>query len=38
VKLIKSYDPEKQIWLGETASASGGGAPGLSNSYIDGFL
>ncbi|XP_078483608.1 heparanase-like, partial [Ciona intestinalis] len=31
------WAPGKPIWLGETASAFGGGAKGLSDSYVDGF-
>lgn len=30
--------PGRPIWLTETGSASGGGAPGLSNSFVGGFL
>lgn len=27
-----------KIWMGETASAFGGGAPGLSDTYVAGFM
>nr|CAB3254092.1 heparanase-like [Phallusia mammillata] len=37
VRIVELQQPHLPIWLGETASAYGGGAPGLSNSYIDGF-
>lgn len=33
-----SHDPNKPIWLGETSSATGGGAHGISDTFIAGFL
>ncbi|XP_068043952.1 LOW QUALITY PROTEIN: heparanase [Anomalospiza imberbis] len=29
---------DKKVWLGETSSAYGGGAPRLSNTYVAGFM
>ncbi|XP_053311781.1 heparanase [Spea bombifrons] len=37
-KIVNETVPGKLIWLGETSSAYGGGARGLSNTYIDGFM
>ena len=35
---LEAGNNSKPIWLGETGSASGGGAKGLSDSYVGGFL
>ena len=38
-RLIQKYRPFlPKSWIGETAGAYGGGAPGLSNAYAGGFL
>ena len=36
--ILKKYYPGAPRWLGETSSAWGGGAPGLSDRYIAGFM
>ncbi|XP_068709263.1 heparanase-like isoform X2 [Montipora foliosa] len=36
--IMKKYDPGAPRWLGETSSAYGGGAPGLSDRYVAGFM
>ena len=36
--ILKETNPEKPLWLGETSSAFGGGSPGLSDTYIAGFM
>ncbi|XP_075059460.1 heparanase [Mixophyes fleayi] len=38
VNIVNEIVPGKLVWLGETSSAYGGGSPGLSNTYIDGFM
>lgn len=38
LRIVNESVPGKLVWLGETSSAYGGGAPGLSNTYIDGFM
>ncbi|XP_073397857.1 heparanase [Dendrobates tinctorius] len=38
LRIVNETVPGKLIWLGETSSAYGGGSPGLSNTYIDGFM
>ncbi|CAG2214528.1 HPSE [Mytilus edulis] len=35
---IAKHPPYGKTWLGETGSAYGGGAPGLSNTYVAGFM
>ncbi|XP_033119421.1 heparanase-like isoform X2 [Anneissia japonica] len=37
-EIVYKYKPGSRIWLGETSSAYGGGADGLSNAYIAGFM
>lgn len=36
-KIVK-HPPYGRVWLGETSSAYGGGAPGLSDRYVAGFM
>ncbi|KAK3595343.1 hypothetical protein CHS0354_004499 [Potamilus streckersoni] len=38
VTITRKWAPYTQVWLGETSSASGGGAKGLSDTYIAGFM
>ncbi|KAG9468830.1 hypothetical protein GDO78_021873 [Eleutherodactylus coqui] len=38
LRIVDDTVPGKSVWLGETSSAYGGGSPGLSNTYIDGFM
>ncbi|XP_078127873.1 heparanase isoform X3 [Sander vitreus] len=35
---VKLVSPEKPVWLGETSSAYGGGAVGLSDTFAAGFM
>ena len=35
---LAKVDPKSRRWLGETSSAWGGGAPGLSDRYVAGFM
>ncbi|XP_053559217.1 heparanase isoform X2 [Bombina bombina] len=37
-QIVDNTVPGKLVWLGETSSAYGGGSPGLSNTFIDGFI
>ncbi|XP_053559218.1 heparanase isoform X3 [Bombina bombina] len=37
-QIVDNTVPGKLVWLGETSSAYGGGSPGLSNTFIDGFM
>ncbi|KAK2818535.1 hypothetical protein Q5P01_024096 [Channa striata] len=38
LKKVKLVSPGKKLWLGETSSAYGGGAAGLSDTFIAGFM
>lgn len=35
---VKQVSPQKSVWLGETSSAYGGGAVGLSDTFVAGFM
>uniref|UniRef100_A0A5F5PK68 Heparanase n=1 Tax=Equus caballus TaxID=9796 RepID=A0A5F5PK68_HORSE len=37
-QVVEETRPHKKVWLGETSSAYGGGAPLLSNSFAAGFM
>ncbi|NXU53069.1 HPSE Heparanase, partial [Turnix velox] len=37
-EIVDETVPDKKVWLGETSSAYGGGAPRLSNTYAAGFM
>ena len=36
--LTKEYQPDAELWLGETATGFDGGTRGLSDAYIAGFM
>ncbi|NXE25193.1 HPSE Heparanase, partial [Ardeotis kori] len=38
LEIVGETVPDKKVWLGETSSAYGGGAPRLSNTYVAGFM
>ncbi|XP_004629331.1 heparanase [Octodon degus] len=38
LKVVEKTTPGKKVWLGETSSAYGGGAPLLSNTFAAGFM
>ncbi|XP_034566332.1 heparanase isoform X2 [Notolabrus celidotus] len=38
LETVKLASPEKSVWLGETSSAFGGGAVGLSDTFVAGFM
>ncbi|XP_009674873.2 heparanase [Struthio camelus] len=38
LEIVDGTVPGKKVWLGETSSAYGGGAPRLSNTYVAGFM
>ncbi|NXC18827.1 HPSE Heparanase, partial [Corythaeola cristata] len=38
LEIVGGTVPSKKVWLGETSSAYGGGAPRLSNTYVAGFM
>lgn len=35
---VNKYQRGAELWLGETSSCYGGGAPDLSNTYVAGFM
>ncbi|XP_062964465.1 heparanase isoform X2 [Cynocephalus volans] len=37
-QVVEETRPSKKVWLGETSSAYGGGAPLLSNTFVAGFM
>uniref|UniRef100_A0A8C6ED88 Heparanase n=1 Tax=Moschus moschiferus TaxID=68415 RepID=A0A8C6ED88_MOSMO len=37
-QIVEETRPHKKVWLGETSSAFGGGAPLLSNTFAAGFM
>lgn len=37
-QIVEKIRPHKKVWLGETSSAFGGGAPSLSNTFAAGFM
>ncbi|XP_041825224.1 heparanase [Melanotaenia boesemani] len=38
LETVKRVSPGKSVWLGETSSAYGGGALGLSDTFVAGFM
>ncbi|XP_042567373.1 heparanase-like [Cyprinus carpio] len=38
LEIVESASPGKKVWLGETSSAYGGGAVGLSDTFVAGFM
>lgn len=38
LEVVESVSPGKKVWLGETSSAYGGGAAGLSDTFVAGFM
>ncbi|KAG8504328.1 Heparanase [Galemys pyrenaicus] len=38
LQVVEEIRPHKKVWLGETSSAYGGGAPLLSNTFAAGFM
>ncbi|XP_041666145.1 heparanase [Cheilinus undulatus] len=38
LETVRRFSPEKPVWLGETSSAFGGGALGLSDTFVAGFM
>uniref|UniRef100_A0A8D3CJ92 Heparanase n=1 Tax=Scophthalmus maximus TaxID=52904 RepID=A0A8D3CJ92_SCOMX len=37
-EVLQTVSPGKKVWLGETSSAYGGGATGLSDTFVAGFM
>lgn len=38
IQKVNQVSPGKKVWLGETSSAYGGGAVGLSDTFAAGFM
>ncbi|KAM9450930.1 heparanase [Clarias gariepinus] len=38
LKIVQALSPGMKVWLGETSSAYGGGADGLSDTFVAGFM
>ncbi|TRY60897.1 hypothetical protein DNTS_035160 [Danionella cerebrum] len=38
LEVVETVSPGKKLWLGETSSAYGGGAVGLSDTFVAGFM
>lgn len=38
LQTVDLASPGKKVWLGETSSAYGGGAKGLSDTFVAGFM
>ncbi|NP_001038470.1 heparanase precursor [Danio rerio] len=38
LEMVEAVSPGKKVWLGETSSAYGGGAVGLSDTFVAGFM
>ena len=36
--MTENYQKGAQVWLGETSSCYHGGAPGISDTYVAGFM
>ena len=37
-ELVEKYQPGAELWLGETSNTYGGGTPGISDTYVAGFM
>lgn len=37
-EIVEKYQPGAELWLGETSNTYGGGTPGISDTYVAGFM